>query len=75
MLAQSNSKLIAASLDAVIRKDASAVDRFFAPDVEYMVNRTPIADSAGRLPPISADCYTALPWLGVHKGKKAVKNF
>jgi len=39
--AQSNSELIASYLDAVIRKDASAVDRFFATDVEYMVNGTP----------------------------------
>ncbi len=75
MPTQSNSELIAAYLDAVIRKDASAVDRFFATDVEYMVNGTPIADAAGAVPPISADCYAALPWLGVHKGKKAVKEF
>jgi ketosteroid isomerase-like protein len=72
---QSNSELIAAYLDAVIRKDASAVDRFFAPDVEYLVNGTRIADPAAALPPISADCSTALPWLGMHKGKEAVKNF
>jgi hypothetical protein len=31
---QSNSQLIAAYLDAVLRKDASVVERFFAPDVE-----------------------------------------
>jgi len=73
--AQSNSELIASYLDAVIRKDASAVDRFFATDVEYMVNCTPIADPAGALPPISTDCCTALPWVGMHKGKEAVKEF
>lgn len=72
---QSNSQLIAAYLDAVIRKDASAVDRFFAPDVEYMVNGTPAARATAALPPISADCCAALPWLGLHKGKKAVKEF
>ena len=75
MQAQSNSELIADYLDAVIRKDVTAVDRFFAPEVEYMVNGTPVADPSGALPPISADCYTALPWLGVHKGKEAVKEF
>ncbi len=75
MQAQSNSELIAAYLDAVIRKDASAVDRYFALDVEYMVNGTPIADPADTLPPISADCYAALPWVGVHRGKQAVKEF
>lgn len=75
MKAQSNSELIAAYLDAVICKDASAVDRFFASDVEYMVNGTLIPDPEGKLPPISADCYMALPWLGMHKGKEAVKEF
>lgn len=73
--AQSNSELIAAYLEAVIRKDTSAVDRFFAPDVEYVVNGTPIADPAGVLPPISRDCHAGLPWLGMHKGKEAVKEF
>jgi hypothetical protein len=48
--------LIAAYLDAVIRKDASAVDEYFDPNVEYMVNGTPSADPEGVLPPISGDC-------------------
>ena len=61
--AQSNSELIAAYLDAVIRKDAAAVDRYFDPNVEYMVNGTLEPDAAGVLPPISADCQAALPWL------------
>lgn len=72
---QSNSQLIAAYLDAVMRKDASVVERFFAPDVEYMVNGTPVPDPAGVLPPISADCHAALPWLGLHRGREAVKEF
>ena len=72
---QSNSELIAAYLDAVVRKDASAVDRFFAPDIEYIVNGTPIPDSAGVLPPISADCLAGLPWLGLHRGRDEVKQF
>ncbi len=73
--AESNSELIAAYLDAVIRKDASAVDRYFDPDVEYMVNGAPERDGAGELPPISADCHTALPWLGVYHGRQALKGF
>jgi hypothetical protein len=48
--------LIAAYLDAVVHKDGSAVDRFFAPDVEYIVNGSPVANPAETLPPISADC-------------------
>jgi ketosteroid isomerase-like protein len=67
------SALIAAYLDAVISKDASAVDQFFDPNVEYMVNGVPIAD--GVLPPISRDCQSALPWLGLHQGREAVKAF
>ena len=73
--AQSNSELIAAYLDAVMRKDASVVERFFAPDVEYMVNGTASPDAAGVLPPISVACRAALPWLGLHRGREAVKNF
>lgn len=73
--AQSNSELIAAYLDAVIRKDTSVVDRYFHPKVEYMVNGTPLPDATGLLPPISAECYTALPWLGIYRGREALKAF
>jgi hypothetical protein len=72
---KSNSQIIAAYLDAVVRKDASVIDSFFAPDVEYMVNGTSPPDPAGVLPPISADCRAALPWLGLHRGREAVKEF
>ena len=72
---QSNSEIIAAYLDAVVRKDASVIDSFFAPDIEYMVNGTSPPDPAGVLPPISADCRAALPWLGLHRGRGAVKEF
>jgi ketosteroid isomerase-like protein len=58
-----------------MRKDASVVERFFDPNVEYMVNGTPVLDPAGVLPPISAECHAALPWLGLHQGRKAVKEF
>jgi ketosteroid isomerase-like protein len=73
--APSNAELIAAYLDAVIRKDATAVDRYFDPDVEYMVNGTLQPGAAGVLPPISADCQSALPWLGLYHGRPAVKAF
>ena len=58
-----------------MRKDASVVDHFFAPDVEYNVNGTSAPDPAGVLPPISADCGNGLPWLGLHRGREAVKEF
>ena len=73
--AQSSAELIGAYLDAVIRRDASAVDRCFHPNVEYLVNGTPSRDPTGVLPPISAECHTALPWLGVYHGREALKGF
>ena len=76
MNAQAQSpELIGAYLDAVIRRDASAIDRYFHPDVEYMVNGTPSRDSTGVLPPVSAECHTALPWLGIYHGREALKAF
>lgn len=72
---QSSSELIAAYLDAVIRKDESAVDLYFDPNVEYMVNGARQRDDAGVLPPISADCHAALPWLGLYHGRDALKDF
>jgi len=71
----SNADIVAAYLDAVMRKDISLIDRFFDPKVEYLVNGTPTSDPAGVLPPISAQCHEALPWLGLHRGRIAVKEF
>jgi ketosteroid isomerase-like protein len=77
--AQSNAELIAAYLDAVTRRDASAVDSYFDPDVEYMVNGAPTQhlarDQVAALPPISAECHSALPWLGLYRGREALKGF
>jgi ketosteroid isomerase-like protein len=72
---KSNSELVAAYLDAVIRKDASAVGRYFDPNVEYMVNGTSCPDAAGVMAPLSVDCHSAMPWLGLHRGREAVKDF
>lgn len=72
---QSSAELIGAYLDAVIRRDASAVDRYFDPNVEYIVNDTPFQDPAGVLPPISAECHGALPWFGIYHGTEALKGF
>lgn len=44
---QSSAESIGAYLDAVIRRDPSAVDRYFDPNVEYIVNDTPFQDPAG----------------------------
>ena len=71
----SNAELIREYLDAVLRKDTSAVDRFFDQDVEYVVNGTPLRDSSGTVSPISSQCQMALPWLGLHRGQAAVREF
>jgi ketosteroid isomerase-like protein len=73
--AGSSAELIASYLDAVIRKDASAVDRYFDPNVEYVVNGASAPDPAGVLPPISVQCHAALPWLGLYRGREALKGF
>ena len=57
----SNAELIAAYLDAVMRKEPSVVERFFDPDVEYMVNGTPSPDPDGVLPPISQIAMLRFP--------------
>ena len=72
---QSTSEIIAGYLDAVIRKSASAVDRYFDPDIEYMVNGTPDPDPEGILPPISRECHGALPWMGLYRDRDALKKF
>jgi len=71
----SNSEIVAAYLEAVLRKDASAVDRFFDPEIEYIVNGTSDPDRGVSLPPITEGCRLALPWMGLHRGRPAVRSF
>lgn len=73
--AASGSGVVAAYLDAVMRRDAAAVEELLDEKVEYVVNGTPAAEGAGGPPPISAECQAALPWLGLHRGREAVKEF
>ncbi|WP_298257701.1 nuclear transport factor 2 family protein [Bradyrhizobium sp.] len=68
-------ELISQYLEAVGRKDESAVDRFFHPDIEYIVNGVTAPDPASGLPPISSDLEKAFPWFGIHRGRVAVKAF
>jgi glyoxylase-like metal-dependent hydrolase (beta-lactamase superfamily II)/ketosteroid isomerase-like protein len=75
MAATTSSELIAGYLDAVVRKDGSAVARYFDADVEYMVNGTPVPDPDGVLPPLSEACHVALPWLGIYRGRSALEGF
>ena len=71
----SNADIVAAYLDAVLRKDRTAVDHYFDPDVEYIVNGTSDRNAERALPPISEECRQALPWLGLHRGRRQVESF
>lgn len=46
------------------RGDLGAIDRYFTPDVEYVV-------VGGDVPGTTR----AIPWAGVHRGREAVKSF
>jgi ketosteroid isomerase-like protein len=70
-----NAEIVGAYLDAVSKKDHSIVERFLAPDIEYIVNGTSHRDREGKLPPISPELEAALPWLGKHDGHANVSAF
>jgi hypothetical protein len=65
-------RILSNYLEAVMRKDSGMVDRFFHPDVEYVVNGDPDAKLDSWIPPISRECLTALPWLGLHRRPRGV---
>lgn len=67
--------LISQYLEAVGRKDETAVDRYFHPDIEYIVNGVVASDPSSGRPPISPDLEKAFPWFGIHRGRVAVKAF
>ena len=68
-------EVITSYLHAVARKESGVAERFFHPDVEYMVNGVAALDQGGPLPPISPECSTALPWLGLYRGRAALNGF
>jgi len=68
-------EIVAEYLDCVLRKDHTAVDRFFHPDIEFVVNGSPRPDRDPAIASISSECVAALPWLGHYQGKDAVKRF
>jgi len=46
------------------RGDLAAIDRYFEPDVEYVVIGAAVPGTA-----------RAIPWAGLHRGREAVKSF
>ena len=70
-----SAEIVAAYLNAVIEKDASAVDRYFGPDIQYVVNGVPGASPSSGLPPLAEETVRAMPWMGLHRGRKELKAF
>jgi glyoxylase-like metal-dependent hydrolase (beta-lactamase superfamily II)/ketosteroid isomerase-like protein len=72
---RSTAKIVAEYLECALQKDPAAVDRFFHPDIEYVVDGSPLPHRDQTIPPISAECIAAVPWAGYYRGKSAVKRF
>ncbi|MBV8148849.1 MAG: MBL fold metallo-hydrolase [Candidatus Eremiobacteraeota bacterium] len=68
-------EVITSYLHAVARKESGVAERFFHPDVEYMVNGVAALEAGGTLPPISPRCSAALPWLGLYRRRDAINGF
>lgn len=72
---RSTGEIVGEYLDCVLRRDHTAVDRLFHPEIEYVINGSPLPDRDPAMPPISPECIAAMPWLGRYQGKSAVKAF
>jgi ketosteroid isomerase-like protein len=63
-------------LDAVVRGEgAAAAERYFHPDIMYVVNGPPSPAAAVDLPVLSTELRSALPWLGMYRGLDKVRAF
>ena len=63
-------------LDAVARGEgAAAVERYFHPEIVYIVNGPPASDETVDLPALSGELQSALPWLGIYRGLDEVRAF
>jgi ketosteroid isomerase-like protein len=63
-------------LDAVTRGEGvAAAERYFHPDVVYIVNGPPASAGAVELPALSGELRSALPWLGIYRGLDEVRAF
>jgi uncharacterized protein len=63
-------------LDAVSRKEgAAAAERYFHPEILYVVNGPPVLGEGVALPALSSELHSALPWLGSYRGLDEVRAF
>jgi ketosteroid isomerase-like protein len=63
-------------LDAVSRREGvAAAERYFHPEILYVVNGPPGLSEGVGLPAISSELHSALPWLGSYRGLDDVRAF
>jgi ketosteroid isomerase-like protein len=63
-------------LDAVTRGEgATAAERYFQPEIVYIVNGPPSPAETLDLPALSSELHSALPWLGIYRGLDEVRGF
>lgn len=63
-------------LDAVTRGEgAAAAERYFHPEIVYIVNGPPSPATAVDLTALSSELRSALPWLGMYRGLDEVCAF
>lgn len=63
-------------LDAVSRGEGvAAAERYFHPDIVYIVNGPPTPVDGLALPSLSSELHSGLPWLGVYRALDQVRAF
>jgi ketosteroid isomerase-like protein len=68
--------LAEAYLDAVSRGEGiAAAERYFHPDIVYIVNGPPAPVEGLALPSLSSELHAGLPWLGIYRGLDEVRAF
>jgi ketosteroid isomerase-like protein len=68
--------LAEAYLDAVSRGEGiAAAERYFHPDIVYIVNGPPAPVEGLALPSLSSELHSGLPWLGMYRGLGEVRAF
>jgi ketosteroid isomerase-like protein len=68
--------LAEAYLDAVARGEGiAAAERYFHPEIVYVVNGPPSPVDGLSLPALSDGLHSGLPWLGLYRGLDEVRAF
>lgn len=68
--------LVEAYLDAVSRGEGiAAANRYFHPDIVYIVNGPSVPVDGLALPSLSRGLHSGMPWLGMYRGLDEVRAF